>query len=133
MKSILGYKDRERWSSCYLCEKLHQDHSIKITDMHHMISGTANRKLSEKYGLKVRLCIPHHTAGPEAVHLNHETMEILQKEAQRAFEKHYPNLDFRKIFGINYLTDQDREQQNQHNDKIEDNFHRIEIKEEEPW
>ena len=98
-----------------------------------MICGTANRKLSEKYGLKVRLCIPHHASGPEAVHLNHENMEILQKDAQRAFEKNYPNLDFQQIFGINYLTDKDREPQKPHNDKIEDNFHKIEIKEEEPW
>lgn len=133
MKSIFGYDAKERYSSCYLCEKLHNDSSTKLTDMHHMICGPANRKLSEKYGLKVRLCIPHHTAGPEAVHLNHEMMEILQKDAQRAFEEHYPNLFFREIFGINYLTDKDREQQKPHNDKIEDNFHRIEIKEEEPW
>ena len=133
MKSIFGYDEKERYSSCYLCEKLHNDQSTKLTDMHHMICGTANRKLSEKYGLKVRLCMPHHTAGQAAVHLNHEMMEILQKDAQRAFEEHYPNLSFREIFGINYLTDKDLEPQKPHNDMIEDNFHRIKIKEEEPW
>ena len=129
MKSIMQDND----GTCYLCIKMNRDYRRKITEEHHCIFGTGNRKLSEKYGLKVRLCIMHHREGKEAVHQNSTNARILQKDAQRAFEKHYPNLDFRKIFGINYLTDKDREQQKPHNDKIEDNFLRIEIKEEEPW
>ena len=131
MKSIFGYDAKERYSSCYLCEKLHQDYSIKITDMHHMICGTANRKLSEKYGLKVRLCIQHHTAGTEAVHLNHEIMRILQKDTQLAFERKYPNLSFREIFGKNYLTDEDREAEKTHESKMGQGFRVLE--EDEIW
>lgn len=75
---------------------------------HHVIFGSANRKLSEKYGLKVYLCLEHHEESKEAVHKNAEIALILKKEAQKCFEEHYPNLSFLKIFGKNYLDDEDR-------------------------
>lgn len=72
------------------------------------MGGTANRRLSEKYGLKVWLDPDHHLYGPEAVHKNAEVAERLHKEAQKAFEKAYPDMDFMQIFGKNYLTENER-------------------------
>lgn len=52
-KSIM--QDKED-GQCYLCRILHGDYSIKpVREEHHVIGGTANRRLSEKYGLKVYL------------------------------------------------------------------------------
>lgn len=72
------------------------------------MGGTANRKLSEKYGLKVYLDPDHHRYGPEAAHKNAEVADLLKKEAQKAFERTYPELSFREVFGKNYLTDNER-------------------------
>ena len=89
---------------CYLCQKLHPEWWPRAaTDEHHVVFGTANRNLSEKYGLKVYLCPEHHTISDECPHRNHEIARLLQREAQKAFEKHFPALDFLKIFGWNYL------------------------------
>jgi len=78
------------------------DISEKYTEEHHIFGG-ANRKLSTKYGLTVRLCIYHHREGKEAVHNNHEKMMYLKALGQQAFEKKYPTLNFREIFGKNYI------------------------------
>lgn len=103
IKSIM--QDKEA-GQCYLCCLLHRDYSIKtVRQEHHVMGGTANRKLSEKYGLKVYLCPWHHLYGPEAVHKNAEIAEMLHKEAQKAFMRSYPELDFRATFGKNYLTE----------------------------
>lgn len=105
MKSVIQNKEA---GQCYLCRLLDRDYSIKpIREEHHVMGGTANRRLSEKYGLKVYLCLNHHRFGPKAVHKNAEVAELLHKEAQKAFLWIYPNLDFRKIFGKNYLTEYD--------------------------
>ncbi len=100
MKSILHNKQD---GTCYLCMLLHDDHERKQTQEHHVFYGTANRKLSEKYGLKVYLCMEHHTydGGSEAVHRNHDIDIKLKGVAQEAFEKKYPSLDFKSIFGKN--------------------------------
>lgn len=126
MKSIMQAYDRSRGSSCYLCEKLYGIYGTQYTEEHHAIGGTANRKLSEKYGLKVRLCIQHHREGPEAVHNNIGNMRLLQKDAQIAFEENYPNLSFTGIFGMNYLTEEDREALKPHEDKSGEGFRLLE-------
>lgn len=97
---------------CYLCMKYDNNFSThEVLQEHHVIYGTANRKLSEKYGLKVYLCVAHHLASgcKDAVHRSKATKEYLCKEAQKCFEEKYPNLSFLEIFGINYLEDADRE------------------------
>lgn len=99
MKSIMHNKaDR----TCYLCMKLYEDYSRKTVQEHHVIFGSGRRKLSERYGLKVYLCLWHHTAGNEAAHMNAEIANMLKAEAQKAFEEKYPEEDFLKIFGKNY-------------------------------
>lgn len=102
-KSIM--QDKES-GQCYLCRLLHKDYGIKrIREEHHVMGGVANRRLSEKYGLKVYLDPDHHRNGPEAVHKNAEVANLLKKEAQKTFMRTYPELDFREIFGKNYLTE----------------------------
>lgn len=110
MKSIMHNKADH---TCYLCIMLHGDNSIKdVLQEHHVIYGSGKRKLSEKYGLKVYLCFFHHEydGGKEAVHRNTEISEMLKQEAQRTFEKEYPELNFREIFGKNYIDAADRQQ-----------------------
>lgn len=108
MKSIMQDKQDR---TCYLCMMLRSDYSVKQTQEHHVIFGTANRKLSEKYGLKVYLCLEHHEEGKEAVHKNAKNALMVKKEAQKAFEKRWPELNFRQIFGKNYLDESDRQQE----------------------
>lgn len=99
-ESIMQRKDR----TCYLCRRLRGDWSRKtVIHEHHVFGGTANRTLSEQYGLKVYLCTEHHITGPEAVHKDAGIMAMVRREGQKAFERRYPELDFVEIFGKNYL------------------------------
>lgn len=93
---------KTRKNECYLCQKLHGIFDDNETTEHHVFDGP-NRKLSEHYGLKVYLCNAHHQFSNEAVHLNIENNRMVQRDAQEAFEEKYPDLDFRAIFGRNYL------------------------------
>lgn len=107
MKSILhDKKDR----TCFLCMWLHGDDSYKeILEEHHVFFGRALRKLAEKYGMKVYLCIFHHRTGREAVHQNGSINKMVQAYAQRAFEKKWPEKNFYSIFGRNYILDAELE------------------------
>jgi len=79
------------------------DYSIKNDlEEHHAIFNAKNRKLSEKFGLKTYLCRAHHRESAEAVHKNRANRAIVEDAAQRAFEKHFPELDFIAIFGKNF-------------------------------
>jgi len=97
--SILHRKD----GTCYLCVKLHGDDSYHEVLHEHHIFGGANRDHSEAEGLKVYLCLAHHTEGPEAVHKNAEVMRSLQQEGQQAFEEEHSREEFMQMFGRNYL------------------------------
>ena len=97
-----------RDGQCYLCAILDNDHFPKMyTEEHHVFGGTANRKLSEHYGLKVRLCLKHHTVGPAAVHQNADNMELLHKAGEIAFIKKYSYQDFMNAFQKNYLDQEE--------------------------
>lgn len=69
----------------------------------HHIFGGANRKNSAKYGLWVYLTHYLHNEPPFGVHFDKSLMKQLHQVGQRAFEQHYPDLDFFEIFGENYL------------------------------
>ena len=72
--------------------------------IHHCIFGTANRKQSEKYNLKIPLCLEHHTGGQYSPHMNKNVALIYKQMAQKYFEEHYGTREeFRKIFGKSYL------------------------------
>ena len=95
MKSII--KDIEEWYICHTTNDLH---------LHHCIHGTANRKLSDKYGLTIYLCAFHHDmGGKNCVHDNAKLDYIIKQKAQQCFEEFYPDKDFIKIFGRSYISD----------------------------
>lgn len=100
MKSIMHSKTDK---TCYLCKLFNGDFSEKNNLQEHHVFGAGNRTLSTKYGLLVYLCIYHHTEGPEAVHNNAFNMDCLHQLGQKTFEVNYPNLDFKEVFGRNYL------------------------------
>lgn len=100
-KSIL---QPESDKTCYLCALLHENYrEYKVRHKHHVFGGTANRELSERYGLTVELCADHHEYGPEAAHRNQEVADLLHRIGQEEFGKAYPELDFREIFGKSYI------------------------------
>lgn len=95
MKKFSEYAGKGR---CYFC------HSIQDLQEHHIFYGTANRKISDKYGLTVYLCIYHHTVSQKCVHNNREIDMQLKKDGQQYFEKYIgTRSQFIKEFGKNYL------------------------------
>lgn len=81
---------------CFMCG------STIWLERHH-IFGASNRKKSEKYGLWVYLCHYCHNEPPNGVHHNKQRSEWLKRQGQRAFIETYPDIDFLKEFGKNYL------------------------------
>lgn len=81
---------------CFICGR------VTGLERHHVMSGTANRKLSEKYGLTVMLCREHHT-GDSGVHKNRKQADSLKRLAQIAFEARYSHDEWMQIFKKNYL------------------------------
>ncbi|MBP3703704.1 MAG: hypothetical protein J6I65_07955 [Lachnospiraceae bacterium] len=96
-KSIMQEDD----NYCYLCGA---NGTCDLLHWHHVFGGP-NRKHSEKYGLKVRLCGQKcHENGSNAVHRNRKVDLELKAAGQRAFEEvHGSREDFMRIFGKNYL------------------------------
>ena len=92
-KSII----QKDWDECFLCG------CTRGLEEHHILGGNPGRKLSEHYGLKVRLCLSCHNRPPEGVHFKKENMEKLHQVGQRAFQEKNPDKDFVSIFGKNYL------------------------------
>lgn len=94
MKSIIQNK-----KVCYVCG------TTTWLEEHHIFEGTANRKLSEKYGLKIYLCHRHHTEVPDGIHFDKWLRDRTKQEAQKIFMEHYDKTteDFIKIFGKNYI------------------------------
>ena len=90
---IHNLEDRE----CLICGSTHNIH------IHEVFYGSANRQLSIKYGLCVCLCARHHNMSESGVHFSKPLDIKLKKFAQERFNEAYPELDFLKIFGKNYL------------------------------
>jgi hypothetical protein len=87
------------YGHCFLCGKW------GLLEQHHIFGG-ANRKLSERYGLKVDLCwFECHREGPRAVHRCAETAQQLHEYGQRKYmkEQNATAEEFRAMFGKNYL------------------------------
>lgn len=72
-------------------------------EVHHVFFGTSNRKWSDKYKLVVPLCGEHHRGSAVSPHFDKDFDLALKRYAQERFEKEYPELNFREIFGKNYL------------------------------
>lgn len=92
MQSIVQ-QDRE----CLVCKTTYDLHK------HHCFYGTANRKMSEKYGLTVYLCSRHHNGSNYGIHFN-KVLDIKIKQlAQRKFEETHTREEFMAIFGKSWL------------------------------
>lgn len=88
-----------KYERCFLCGKW------GMLEEHHIFGG-ANRKKSERFGLKVGLCgIECHREGALAVHRCAETAQRLHEYGQRKYmTEHKATADeFRAVFGKNYL------------------------------
>lgn len=89
---------------CYICRELYNVENTGRLDEHHIYFGTANRAQSEKYGMKVWLCLGHHTGTNDSVHKNRTADLFLKCRAQEIFEEKIGTRDdFREIFGKSYL------------------------------
>lgn len=86
MQSVIDGRVRPR--CCYYCGSEYGLHE-------HHIFGGANRRLSEKYGLKVTLCWRDHN-GDSGVHFDKDKMDELKKEGQRAFERAFMERRYRE-------------------------------------
>lgn len=84
-------------SECYFCGR-------PATETHHILHGTANRKIADRYGLVVGLCKNHHT-GDNGVHFNPQMDLHLKQKAQRAFIEKYSIELWMKEIGRNYLQE----------------------------
>lgn len=91
MKSII-----QQNKECFVCKTTYG------LEEHHCMYGNANRKQSEKYGLKVWLC-PEHHRGNSGVHFNKELDLKIKKIAQETFECEHTREEFRAIFGKSWL------------------------------
>ena len=91
-KSIIQ-KERE----CYICG------SVTGLEEHHILGGTANRKLSEKYGLKVYVCPFHHRDLKSGVQYNKDLNLMMKKRAQASFQGIYGHKLWMQLFRKNYL------------------------------
>ena len=92
MKSIINNEKQ-----CLICGSTYNVHK------HHIYGGTANRKLSEEYGCWCYLCARHHNMSEFGVHYSKALDLKLKQFTQQKFNENYPDLDFMKIFGKNYL------------------------------
>lgn len=88
---------------CFLCMKLNDDYEIRYTEEHHCLFGTANRAISDRLGLRVRLCLGHHRVGDEAVHNNAQNALILKQAAQQKYEEEHSREEWMAEVGRSYL------------------------------
>lgn len=95
MNSIISGNEKGR---CFICGRYCQ------TETHHIFGG-ANRKKSEKYGLKVNLCHNCHNEPPSGVHFNRDNNLQLKRAGQEAAmcAYHWTVKDFIRERGRNYL------------------------------
>lgn len=91
MRAIL-----QKEKKCWLCGSTLDLHR------HHVFGGSANRAKSEKYGLTVYLCAPHHNMSSAGVHFDKTFDAQLKAWAQEKFEEIYGHETFMKIFRRNY-------------------------------
>ena len=102
MESIL-----QDMKECYLCrmDPKNEFRMLPSTGLesHHIMHGTANRKISEHYGLKVWLCPEHHRLGKDAVHKCRETDLKLIRIGQKTFEDAFSHEEWMNLFMKNYL------------------------------
>ena len=90
MKSIVQDLSQER---CFWCGQSGD------LDLHHIMHGSANRRLATKYGLVCWLCRRCH----QIAHCDYMVNRMLEQKAQAAFEQTHTRTEWMQIFGKNYL------------------------------
>lgn len=81
---------------CIICGNTRIQH-------HHIFYGTANRKISDKYGYILPLCPKHHT-GVNGIHFNKGLDTYWKRQAQKHYEQNHGNRqDFIREFGRSYI------------------------------
>lgn len=71
-------------------------------ERHHIFAGTANRPISEKYGLWVYLCHEDHT-GKNGAQYDKKKRTALQQMAEKAFEEKYGRELWMEIIRKRYI------------------------------
>ena len=92
MKSIIQTE-----KECFVC------HTTQNLHEHHVFEGTANRKQSERTGMKIWLCGYHHNLSDAGIHFNKDLDLKVKQMAQEVFEQDHSRDEFRQIFGKSYL------------------------------
>ena len=88
----------DNMSECAICHRT-------PVEIHHIIFGTANRELSDKFGLVVPLCAYHHREGPTSVHAYAPANRYFKKIAQDKFKEVWKEYDFRTVFGKEWFDE----------------------------
>lgn len=97
IKSVL-----QKEKVCYICG------TTRNLEGHHVFSGSANRKRSDKRGLVVWLCDVDHRIGKSSVHNNpNGPVDLyLKTTAQRHYEEHIGSREqFRQEFGKSFILE----------------------------
>jgi hypothetical protein len=81
---------------CFLCG------TTLNLELHHVLHGTAMRKIADKLGLTVWLCSEHHR-GKNSPHMNKAIDTDLKRFAQSEYEKRHDRFDWMAKVGRNYL------------------------------
>lgn len=69
------------------------------TETHHLICGTSERKLSDRYGLTIDICNSCHTE----IHNNNIAGKLSKMLGQAMFEINFTHEEYMKWFKKNYL------------------------------
>ena len=118
-KSIIQRRTDKLSRECFLCrekaDRIGYFGELRHTGLHkhHFVFGHfgAFRKKAEHFGLWGYVCEQeHHEHGPESPHENKEVRKHLSQVAQRAFEEKYSHEMWMEEFGVNYLEDEEDEQ-----------------------
>ena len=88
------------YRECFLCGC-----TTDRIERHHLIGGTANRRLSDRYGLVVDLCRRCH----RLAHSDNETRILLHQYGEKLFmdQQNATVEDFIRVFGKNYLLEKE--------------------------
>ena len=74
-----------------------------FSELHEVFYGNPDARLSQDYGMQVRLCAYHHRDSREGVHHNRELDLKLKVEYYKKFQVMYPHLRFEDIFKTSWL------------------------------
>ena len=85
---------------CVICSR-------DYAELHEIFYGNPDARLSQDYGLQVRLCYKHHRNHKTGVHHNRKLDLKLKLEGKRKFEEENPDLNFSDIFKTAWLQEVD--------------------------